>query len=64
MQIMYGLSGERRLAETHADWLGGYEHSKPVRIGNAAHKQHQLDVYGEAMDALHQALPLGLLSEE
>lgn len=55
MQIMYGLGGERRLVEWQADWLGGYEGSRPVRVGNAAHGQRQLDVYGEIMDALHHA---------
>jgi GH15 family glucan-1,4-alpha-glucosidase len=55
VQIMYGLSGERHLREWDVPWLGGYEDSRPVRIGNAAHEQLQLDVYGEMMDALHQA---------
>ena len=55
MQIMYGIGGERRLTEWEADWLPGYEASRPVRIGNAAHDQLQLDVFGEMMDALHQA---------
>jgi len=55
MQIMYGIGGERRLTEWEADWLPGYEASRPVRIGNAAHNQLQLDVFGEMMDALHQA---------
>jgi GH15 family glucan-1,4-alpha-glucosidase len=55
MQIMYGIKGERRLLEWEADWLAGYEGAKPVRIGNAAHAQLQLDVYGELMDAFHQA---------
>ena len=55
MQIMYGLSGERRLTEWTADWLPGFRASTPVRIGNAAHQQFQLDVYGELMDTLHQA---------
>jgi GH15 family glucan-1,4-alpha-glucosidase len=55
MQIMYGVAGERRLLEWCADWLPGYEDSRPVRIGNAAHAQLQLDVFGELMDALHQA---------
>jgi GH15 family glucan-1,4-alpha-glucosidase len=55
LQIMYGLAGERRLTEYELPWLPGYEHSRPVRIGNAAHGQLQLDVYGEVMDALHQA---------
>ena len=52
---MYGLAGERRLTETELDWLPGYEGSKPVRIGNAAYRQLQLDVYGEVMDTLHLA---------
>jgi GH15 family glucan-1,4-alpha-glucosidase len=55
LQIMYGLSGERRLNETELPWLPGYEGSKPVRIGNAAYDQLQIDVYGEMMDALHVA---------
>jgi GH15 family glucan-1,4-alpha-glucosidase len=55
VQIMYGLAGERWLREWEIPWLPGYENSKPVRIGNAAHEQLQLDVYGEVMDALHQA---------
>ena len=55
IQIMYGPGGERRLDEWEADWLPGYEGSVPVRIGNAAAGQFQLDVYGEVMDALHQA---------
>jgi GH15 family glucan-1,4-alpha-glucosidase len=54
MQIMYGLAGERRLFEWNIDWLPGYENSKPVRVGNAAADQLQLDVYGEVMDALYQ----------
>jgi GH15 family glucan-1,4-alpha-glucosidase len=59
MQIMYGVAGERRLTEYIADWLPGYD-GNPVRIGNAAAKQFQLDVYGEVMDALHQARRAGL----
>jgi len=55
VQIMYGLAGERRLTEWEAPWLAGYEGAKPVRIGNAAAEQMQLDIYGEVMDALHQA---------
>jgi GH15 family glucan-1,4-alpha-glucosidase len=55
LQIMYGLAGERRLDELELDWLPGYEHSKPVRVGNAASKQLQLDVYGEVLEALYQA---------
>jgi GH15 family glucan-1,4-alpha-glucosidase len=54
LQIMYGVGGERRLTELELPWLPGYEGSKPVRIGNAAGEQFQLDVYGEVMDALHQ----------
>jgi GH15 family glucan-1,4-alpha-glucosidase len=55
MQIMYGIKGQRRLLEWTADWLPGYEGAQPVRVGNAAHAQLQLDVYGELMDAFHQA---------
>jgi GH15 family glucan-1,4-alpha-glucosidase len=55
MQIMYGVRGERRLTETELPWLPGYEGSRPVRVGNAAHEQMQLDVYGELMDAAHAA---------
>jgi GH15 family glucan-1,4-alpha-glucosidase len=54
LQIMYGVAGERRLIEVILDWLPGYEGSKPVRIGNAATAQFQLDVYGEVLDAFHQ----------
>jgi GH15 family glucan-1,4-alpha-glucosidase len=60
LQIMYGLAGERLLPELEISWLPGYENSRPVRIGNAAHEQLQLDVYGEVMDALHQARRGGL----
>ncbi len=63
-QIMYGVGGERRLTEWAVGWLPGYENSAPVRIGNAAHNQLQLDVYGEVMDALHQARRVGLDSGE
>jgi GH15 family glucan-1,4-alpha-glucosidase len=55
LQIMYGIAGERRLTEWEVPWLAGYENSRPVRIGNAAHGQLQLDVYGEIMDVLHVA---------
>jgi GH15 family glucan-1,4-alpha-glucosidase len=55
LQIMYGLAGERRLTECVVASLPGYECSQPVRIGNAAHEQVQLDVFGEVMDALHQS---------
>jgi GH15 family glucan-1,4-alpha-glucosidase len=64
LNIMYGLAGERRLTELTLDWLPGYENSKPVRIGNAAYAQHQLDVYGEVMDALQLARRSGLKSDE
>jgi GH15 family glucan-1,4-alpha-glucosidase len=60
IQIMYGVAGERWLAEREVPWLGGHENSKPVRVGNAAADQLQLDVYGEVMDALHQARVGGL----
>ena len=60
IQIMYGLRGERRLTEWQVQWLAGYENSAPVRIGNAAHNQRQLDIFGEVMDALHQARKGGL----
>jgi GH15 family glucan-1,4-alpha-glucosidase len=55
LQIMYGPAGERRLDEWEADWLPGYEGAVPVRIGNAASGQYQLDVYGEVMSALYSA---------
>ena len=55
VQIMYGIAGERRLAEWEVSWLPGYQGASPVRIGNAAADQLQLDVFGEVMDALHQA---------
>lgn len=60
MQIMYGLAGERRLTEWTVPWLGGNQGSRPVRIGNAAHNQFQLDVFGELMDTFHQARVGGL----
>jgi GH15 family glucan-1,4-alpha-glucosidase len=53
LQILYGIAGERRLAETTLPWLPGYRGAKPVRVGNAASEQFQLDVYGEVMDAPH-----------
>jgi GH15 family glucan-1,4-alpha-glucosidase len=61
-QIMYSITGERRLTEWQIDWLPGYEGSRPVRIGNGAHGQIQIDVYGEVMDALYQAQRGGLAS--
>ena len=60
LQIMYGIGGERRLDEYEVPWLAGYEGAKPVRVGNAAHRQFQLDVYGEVADALHVARTNGL----
>jgi GH15 family glucan-1,4-alpha-glucosidase len=63
LQIMYGVAGERRLDEQIADWLPGYD-GNPVRIGNAAAEQFQLDVYGEVMDALHQARKAGLQRDD
>ncbi|MEV8504102.1 glycoside hydrolase family 15 protein [Actinoplanes sp. NPDC051475] len=63
LQIMYGVAGERRLDEYVADWLTGYD-GNPVRIGNAAAEQFQLDVYGEVMDALHQGRRAGLKAED
>ena len=64
LQIMYGIGGERRLSEWVVDWLPGYEDSAPVRIGNAAHTQLQLDVFGEIMDTYHQARRGGLTSND
>ena len=60
LQIMYGVAGERRLTELELPWLAGYEGSRPVRIGNGASDQRQLDVYGEVVDALYQARRQGL----
>ncbi|MDQ6837825.1 MAG: glycoside hydrolase family 15 protein [Actinomycetota bacterium] len=60
LQIMYGPAGERRLSEFEIDWLPGYEGSSPVRIGNAAADQFQLDVYGELMDATDRARHHGM----
>jgi GH15 family glucan-1,4-alpha-glucosidase len=60
VQIMYGVAGERRLPEWEATWLPGYENSAPVRIGNAASGQFQLDVYGEVIDALYMSLKAGI----
>jgi len=64
LQIMYGLAGERRLPEFEVDWLPGYEGSRPVRIGNNAVGQLQLDVYGEVMNALHLARIGGLEADD
>ncbi|WP_119302005.1 glycoside hydrolase family 15 protein [Dongia deserti] len=60
IQVMYGIAGERRLTELELPWLPGYQGCRPVRIGNAAHNQLQLDVFGEVMDTLHQARCGGL----
>ena len=64
LQIMYGIAGERRLPEQTLPWLPGYEGSAPVRIGNAASRQLQLDVYGEVMDAMHVARVSGIEPSE
>jgi GH15 family glucan-1,4-alpha-glucosidase len=64
VQIMYGLAGERRLIESEVPWLPGYESSTPVRVGNGAHDQWQLDVYGEVLDAMYQARIGGVASLE
>ncbi len=64
LQIMYSIRGERHLTELEIAWLPGYEGSKPVRVGNAAYKQYQLDVYGELADVLHLTRRLGLPASE
>jgi GH15 family glucan-1,4-alpha-glucosidase len=64
VQIIYSVHGERRLTELELSWLPGYEGSKPVRIGNAAVNQLQLDIYGEVMDAIHQGRCGQLLASE
>ncbi len=64
LNIMYGIAGERRLTEIELDWLPGYEGARPVRIGNAAYKQFQLDVFGEMMDAAYLARRKGLHGQE
>jgi GH15 family glucan-1,4-alpha-glucosidase len=64
LHIMYGLAGERRLSELTLDWLPGYEGASPVRIGNDAHRQFQLDVYGEIMDVLYVAGKDGMKPDE
>jgi GH15 family glucan-1,4-alpha-glucosidase len=63
LQIMYGIAGERRLDERELDWLTGYENSRPVRVGNAASDQLQLDVYGEVLDALYQTRIHGVAAD-
>jgi glucoamylase len=64
LQTLYGLAGERRIAEWEADWLAGYQGAKPVRIGNAASGQLQIDVFGEVVDALYQSSIHGLAPHE
>jgi GH15 family glucan-1,4-alpha-glucosidase len=64
LQIMYSLTGRRRLTELELDWLPGYENSRPVRIGNEAADQFQLDVYGEVLDGLHTAREAGLAGDD
>lgn len=61
LQVLYGVAGERRLPEIELDWLAGYEGSKPVRVGNAASEQFQLDVFGELMDAMGVARAHGIV---
>ncbi|HEV2593371.1 MAG TPA: glycoside hydrolase family 15 protein [Gaiellaceae bacterium] len=63
-QILYAVGGQRRIMEYELDWLPGYAGSRPVRIGNAAHEQFQLDVYGEVMDVLHQARVHGIEADD
>jgi GH15 family glucan-1,4-alpha-glucosidase len=62
VRVIYGVAGERRVAEWEAEWLPGYEGARPVRIGNAAADQLQLDAFGELMDALHQARLAGVVA--
>ena len=64
LQIMYGVAGERRLDEFEVAWLPGYAGSLPVRVGNAAYQQRQLDVYGEVMDALYQCHTHGMPADD
>jgi GH15 family glucan-1,4-alpha-glucosidase len=64
MQIMYGVRGQRRLDELELPWLSGYENSKPVRIGNAASNQFQLDVYGEVLGTMYRAHQAGIENRE
>ncbi len=64
IQIMYGLSGERRLTEWEVPWLPGYEESAPVRVGNDAYRQLQLDVFGEVMSTFHHSRRGGLATTE
>jgi len=64
MQILYGVAGERRISEQELPWLAGYQGARPVRVGNAAVEQFQLDVYGEVMDTLHLGHHMGLPSDD
>ena len=64
LQIMYGLSGERPLDERILEWLPGYEGATPVRVGNAASEQLQLDVYGDVIDALYQTRRQGAPADD
>lgn len=64
IQIMYGVGGERRLTESEIPWLAGYEGSRPVRMGNAASSQLQLDVFGEVVDCMYQCQKYGLQPED
>ena len=64
LQIMYSLTGGRRLTEYELDWLPGYEGSRPVRVGNEAAGQFQLDVCGEVLDGLHSAREAGLAADD
>ncbi|NJN53132.1 MAG: hypothetical protein HC809_16620 [Gammaproteobacteria bacterium] len=60
IQIVYGIAGERRIEEREIDWLPGFLDSRPVRVGNAASHQLQLDIYGEVLDAAYQTLCYGV----
>ena len=64
LQIVYGVGGERHLPELELDWLAGYEGATPVRIGNGAADQFQLDVYGEVLHALEQAREAGIAEDD
>jgi GH15 family glucan-1,4-alpha-glucosidase len=64
LQVLYGVTGERRIDERDLDWLPGYEASRPVRAGNAAVSQRQLDIYGELMDVLYVARAAGLHADD
>jgi len=64
IHIMYGIGGERRLPEMELPWLPGFEASVPVRVGNAAHAQFQLDVFGEMLDATHQSRKMGVAHDD